>query len=251
MVFTKEAIEKILAVQEEGNEKKIESLLNLYNEDANAMKLNRDDLKNEKKILQEKLAELTEQNAKGAEALATLQKQLEDNSPEAIQKAYEQKKVELENTYKGALAEKDKTLKMLEEQLTTAKESEHSLKCMQEFNREISSYEIETDGLDFVQNLILGTKCVNFFEKDLGNGLQLIDKDGKTIKSSLHAFFETPTGKKFLKNTSSGGGAGTVNQIPQGTVNPWKKETFNLTKQAQMKSENPELAKQMMAAAGF
>ena len=31
--------------------------------------------------------------------------------------------------------------------------------------------------------------------------------------------------------------------------NPWKKETFNLTEQARIIKENPELAKQLQAAA--
>jgi hypothetical protein len=33
-------------------------------------------------------------------------------------------------------------------------------------------------------------------------------------------------------------------------VNPWKKETLNLTEQARLLREDPELAKQMKAAAG-
>ena len=39
------------------------------------------------------------------------------------------------------------------------------------------------------------------------------------------------------------GGGGT------GQINPWKKETFNLTEQGRIIRENPELAKQMMAQA--
>lgn len=34
-----------------------------------------------------------------------------------------------------------------------------------------------------------------------------------------------------------------------GQINPWKKETFNLTEQGRLLRENPELAKQMMAQA--
>ncbi len=41
-------------------------------------------------------------------------------------------------------------------------------------------------------------------------------------------------------NTGGGGG---------GQINPWKKDTFNLTEQGRLIRENPELARQMMAQA--
>lgn len=50
-----------------------------------------------------------------------------------------------------------------------------------------------------------------------------------------------------LKQT---GGTPNAPQTPNGQVNPWLKDSFNLTKQAQILRENPDLAKQLMAAAG-
>ncbi len=251
MAFTKETLEPILAGAED-NEKKIEAIINLYNEDLNGLKLNRDDLKREKTLLEEKFKKLEEKSNKDAEDFAALQKQLEANSPDEIKKAYEQKQAELEGSYKGALTQKDDTIKDLTEKLNASKEKEHSLKCMQNFNEVLTKYDVEPTSRDDLFNLIFGLKCSNFSERDLGNGMQLIDKDGRTVESSVRTFFETPFGKKFLKNTSSGGGAGTsgqANQPPQS--NPWKKETLNLTEQARMLREQPELAKQMKAAAGL
>ena len=80
-IFTKEAVMKLLAGQEE-NEKKVEALFALYNEDLNGLKMNRDDFKTEKEALEKKLAEATSQNAKIAEDFAALQKQLESSSPD-------------------------------------------------------------------------------------------------------------------------------------------------------------------------
>lgn len=52
--------------------------------------------------------------------------------------------------------------------------------------------------------------------------------------------------EKFKDNGRSpnagGGGGG-------GQINPWKKETFNLTEQGRLLRENPELARQLMAQA--
>lgn len=49
--------------------------------------------------------------------------------------------------------------------------------------------------------------------------------------------------KESGRTPNSGGGGGSDQ------INPWKKETFNLTEQGRLLRENPELAKQMMAQA--
>ena len=215
MAFTKEDVEKILAGQEE-NDKKVESILSLYNDDLNGLKLNRDDIKKERDSFKAKVEELTVANAKGAEDYAALQKKLEANSQEEIKKAYEQKQTELEKSYQGAISERDEKLKKYEDQLAVALSNERYLKCVQEFNRASANFDIEPSGRDFILSSIVGSKGENFSERDLGSGLQLIDKNGKTIEGSLRAFFETDVGKKFLRNGSSGGGAqgGTT---PKGT----------------------------------
>lgn len=49
--------------------------------------------------------------------------------------------------------------------------------------------------------------------------------------------------KESGRTPNSGGGGGS------GQINPWKKETFNLTEQGRLLRDNPELARQMMAQA--
>ena len=252
MVFTKEAVEQILAVQDDGIEKKVESLLSLYNEDATAMKLNRDDLKKEKQALQTKVEELTSQNAKVAEDFAALQKQLEANSPDEIKKAFETKQADLENSYKGVLTEKENTIKKLTEELAQSKQSEHSLLCMQAFNKATEKYDIEPSSREYLFGSVFGQNGCNFSVRNFGEGDQLLDKDGQTVDIALRKFLDTDFGKKFIKNLSSGGGAGSGNQGGnQSLTNPFKKETFNLTEQARLMREQPELYKQMKAAAGL
>ncbi len=248
MAFTKENVLNILAGQDE-NEKKVEAILNLYNDDVNGLKLNREDIKKERDSYKALCDELKATNAKSAEDFAELQKKLEANSPEEIKKAYEQKQAELERSYQGAITERDTKLKDVEEKLAAAQANERYLKCVQEFNKAAVNFDIEPSGRDFILSSIVGMKGENFSERDLGSGLQLIDKDGKTVEGKMRAFFETDVGKKFLRNTSTGGGASSAPNSTQ-TVNPFKKETFNLTAQAQLLQENPELYKQMKAAAG-
>lgn len=61
----------------------------------------------------------------------------------------------------------------------------------------------------------------------------------KALKDAVEAKFKAGGG-----NPDKGNGGG------GGDVNPWKKETLNLTKQAEIMRTNPELAKTLMAAAG-
>ena len=86
-IFTKEAVEKILAGQEEVGQK-VDALFSLYNEDLNGLKMNRDDLKKEKEAAEAKVAELTATNAKSAEDFAKLQKQLEARNLLVIMEQY-------------------------------------------------------------------------------------------------------------------------------------------------------------------
>ena len=251
-IFTKEAVEKILAGSEEVGQK-VESLFNLYNEDLNGLKMNRDDFKTEKEKAEAKLAELNATIAKNAEDYAKLQKQLESNSPDEIKKVYEQKQSELEGTYKNVLEQKDVSIKDLTEKLAVAQKNEHKLKCLQDFNEATADMDIEPTGREFMFAAIYGQDGVNFSERDLGNGLQLINKDGQTGKSAAKAFVNTDLGKKFIRNLSSGGGAGTGSGSAGNppVVNPWKKETLNLTEQARLLRDQPEIARQMKAAAGL
>ena len=248
-IFTKEAVEKILAGQEEVGAK-VDALFSLYNEDLNGLKINRDDLKKEKEAAEAKVSELSAINAKSAEDFAQLQKQLEANSPDEIKKAYEQKQSELEGTYKNVLAEKDGSIRELTEKLALAQKNEHSLKCVQDFNKATEGFDIEPSSRDFLFNAIYGQDGINFSERDLGSGMQLINKDGQTGEGAVRQFLNTDFGKKFLKNLSSGGGAGT-GAAGSPVVNPFKKESLNLTEQARLLKEQPDLYRQMRAAAGL
>lgn len=255
-IFTKEAVMRILAGQEE-DAQKVDALFGLYNEDLNGLKMNRDDLKAEKEKAEKKAAELEATNAKIAEDFAGLQKQLEASSPDEIkkacEKAYEQKQAELESSYKGVLTEKDTAIKTLTENLEKAQRNEHYLKCMQDFNKATEGYDIEPSGRDYLFEAIYGHDGSKFVERDLGEGMKLYNSDGQTGLAASKAFFNTDFGKKWIRNISSGGGAGSGNSgaPKQDIKNPFKKETFSLSEQGKLLRENPELYKQMKAAAGL
>ena len=254
-IFTKEAVMKILAGQEEDGQK-VDALFALYNEDLNGLKMNRDDFKAEKEKVEGKLADALAENAKIAEDFAGLQKQLESSSPDEIkkacEKAYEQKQSELESSYRGLLEKKDTTIKELTENLEKSQKTEHYLKCIQDFNKAAEGYDIEPTGRDFLFEAIYGQDGTKFIERDLGEGMKLYNADGQTGVAAAKAFFNTDLGKKFIRNVSSGGsaGAGTGGAGNQPIVNPFKKETLNLGEQARLLREDPEQYKLLKAAAG-
>lgn len=70
--------------------------------------------------------------------------------------------------------------------------------------------------------------------------LKVADYVKGLIKSAEHLFDPSA-------GTGAGGGKG---KQDTGGVNPWKKETFNLTLQGKINRENPEEAKRLKAAAG-
>lgn len=79
-----------------------------------------------------------------------------------------------------------------------------------------------------------------------------VTDDGKVegVKEALEALL---TAKPWLKKATGSGqvGSGTNPPGAGGTeVNPWKKDTFNLTQQAKILKENPALAARFKAEAG-
>jgi hypothetical protein len=66
------------------------------------------------------------------------------------------------------------------------------------------------------------------------------------LESIWQQYLEKAVEAKFKdsgRSPNQGGGGGT------GQINPWKKETFNLTEQGRLLRDNPELAKQLQAQA--
>ena len=72
------------------------------------------------------------------------------------------------------------------------------------------------------------------------------------ISDYLNTLKEQPRYQNQFKANGANGSGSTPSQGAggSGTVNPWKKETFNLTAQGRMMRENPTMAASMKAAAG-
>ena len=79
----------------------------------------------------------------------------------------------------------------------------------------------------------------------------LVAKDAETTYTNIDTFksnFDLAV-QKAVEERFKGGGreVNLSNSNTSSTINPWKKETFNLSAQGKMLKENPELAKSLMA----
>lgn len=81
----------------------------------------------------------------------------------------------------------------------------------------------------------------------------IVTIDNLPVADKIKAWAGTDEGKYFVAAPANGGGGGGNNQPGSGNNakdNPWSKEGFNLTKQAEMLKNDPEKAAQLKAAAG-
>ena len=110
---------------------------------------------------------------------------------------------------------------------------------MENMKKEALKKELTNKALKIATEKGLPTDLVDYF---IGQDEETTNKNLETLEKVFTNKLET-TVKERLKDNSytppSGG---------DGVTNPWSKEHFNLTKQAQILKENPELAAQLKSA---
>ena len=255
MAIEKDKLMELLN-SEDAAEKKADSLLEMFNSDVEAqltaIKLNREQIKEEKKQEMAKKQALAEQLETIKEENAKLTKQLADASPEAVQQIWEKKLQDAANVYEKKALEMQEVNDAQKTRIQELETIQLIHECEQEFNKAIVGKNIAPDALQDFKDYVLGFECCKFSRKPYGEGKTILaTNDGLTIKQVTENACNSTFGKNCMLNDSFGGGAEGGAKTIQVANNPWKKETFNLTKQAQIKSENPEMAKQLMSAAGF
>lgn len=151
------------------------------------------------------------------------------------------------------IKERDKQLKELAEKAKGNDELTKQIKELQDANEAAKKdYEAKIKDLAItsaIQSKLTDTKypelLVTKFDRSklsvAANGTVLgIDEQLKTIKEQYKDLFVPPV---------TGRDANNKEKPSSGQKNPWSKEHFNLTEQGRILRENPELAKQLRAAA--
>ena len=202
-----------------GNEnglQKTEQLQDKGQEETKQKEVNTFDEEKLEKLIQAKVDRLT---ARLGKEKAELQKEVDKLKREKLSDE-EIKQLEISEKEK-ALAERERALLDKENRLYAIK----AIKAAQLDDGSDKSLEL----VDFV----------------MSDDTETIDKRVKAFGDLVRKFVTAEVDKKFKSNgrtpnTGSSGG---------GNNNPFSKESFNLTEQMRILSENPELAKQLQAAA--
>jgi hypothetical protein len=156
------------------------------------------------------------------------------------------------NFTKGLETWKEKTLpQLLEEEIkkrypeeTEEQRELRELKSqIEQIKKEKERESLRAKAKDFAIENKLPSSLVDFF---IGSDDETTTNNLQTLEKVWNEALKTAVGETFKANgREPHKGTQPMNNI----VNPWKKETFNLTKQAQILKENPELAKTLQSQA--
>jgi len=237
-------VKKILENAETPLEDKVKLLTGLYDSASRGIAQNRDALLDEKKKLEKKIADL-EGKATAAEAK---QKELSDelakNSPEEHKKYYDSQLAEqnarFQSEIKSVTEERDK---FRESHFTRLRDD-----AINAGTKEIAFMDGLKDG--YVALVMARNK---FEPKEIDGKTVFLNQTNETIEQVMHKFALTQEGKAFIKNLNNGGGSPGSQNTPAPkppTGNPWAKDSFNLTRQAEITKENPTMAATLKAQAG-
>lgn len=146
---------------------------------------------------------------------------------------------QLDNLKKSKLT--DEEIKQLELKTKEDEIAEREKALAEKENRLYAIKAIKTAGLDDGSD-----KSLELVDFVLSDNTEDIDAKIKTFSELMKKFVQSEVDKTFKENgrNPGKGKTGTNN-------NPYAKETFNLTEQMRLESENPELAKSLSIAAGI
>jgi len=252
MAISKEELEEILNGEGDVGTK-TESILAKFNADfdnqLNAIKVNKEEIKKEKQEVQAKLKAAEGQISTLESDNKKLQEQLKANSPEESAKIFEQKLQEAANAHAQKELEMTNSLKEKEAKIEKLERNALRLECMKEFNKAIAGKNIDPDAYDDLADRVLGLECSKFAYRPIGDNKEILATvDGLTIDAATKAVLETNFGKRCVTVKSTGGNAEGGVKTFVTADNPFI--TGNLTKQMELARKDPEMYKALKAQAG-
>lgn len=173
-----------------------------------------------------------------AEEVKKLAQSIADKATAGLGKENEKLKKELDKLKKQNLTAEQ--LKKVEAEEKEALLAERERKVIMAENKLYAIEELKEIGLDDGSKNSLG-----LIDIVMDENREAIKEKIRTVNSIIKAKVKAEVEKVFKENSNAPGKAsGGV-----GTVNPYAKETFNLTEQMRLEIEKPEYAKQLRALA--
>lgn len=253
MAIEKQQILELMNGQDEVDAK-AENLLKLIGEDfasqMNAVLMNKEQIIVEKReeVAKRRALETELENFKKKEL--ELQEQLKKSSPDEVRKVYEAQLTDAASVYEKEASKLNATIEAQKERITMLESYQRKLECMKVFNKAVSDKNIAADSLQDFADYVLGIDCSKFDHRPIGDGKTVLaTKDGITIEAAVKAALETSFGKRCVVTNTTGGGAGGGSPVSEVSTNPFAKDTFNLTLQAELYNKDPALAEKLRKAA--
>ena len=173
----------------------------------------------------------------------------EDELKAQIQAETDRKVTKALETAKAKWLEEEQAKVKQAEELAKLSEKERLAKELEiqrnEFEAEKSKFQRERLTLQTEKDLINKNLPPEFAELLVSENAEKTLEKINMFEASWQAAIERAIDEKVKGRTPKGS---TNDQV--GETNPWKKETFNLTKQGEIIMSNPSLAEQMKRAAG-
>jgi hypothetical protein len=244
MAFDDEFLKGILSDAEKSEADKISLIMGEHKAFNAALLRKRDELLEKEIKLKDELRTAKEQAEEAGARIAEMAEQVKKNVPEEKLKILE--------------AEKNRAI----QELQTAKESlEARNKDLETSHRKRifnDAYEDAIKGHDFKdeksrKNFRREIEELYQFEyTEIDGEPRFFTKDSKDIATIVNEYAVSKDGQYYLKNAATGGGASGAGAPPASAmnVNPWAKDTLNLTQQGQILKENPDRAALLKAQAG-
>jgi hypothetical protein len=189
----------------ENADERVEKILKEYEADVTGLKVNRDEVLNEKKSLEEKYRQMES----GSEALQASIKELEDkiksSGNDATKQVYEVEKKKLQEMYSAQLSEKEARITKLDAENKSLYEKQYDYQLRTEFMRAIEGFSVNPKTLnDFMDLFLLRNK---FKKVDLDGEERLLNDKFRNMKDAVSDYLTTDAGKAFLLQNNTGGGA--------------------------------------------
>jgi len=173
----------------------------------------------------------------------------EDEVKAQVQAETDRKVTKALETAKAKWLEEEQAKLKQAEELAKLSEKERLAKELEiqrnEFEQEKSKFQRERLTLQTEKDLISKDMPAEFAPFVVADTAEQTLININTLQASWQAAIEKAIDDKVKGRTPSGNP-----QQQAGEVNPWKKETFNLTKQGEIIMSNPSVAEQMKRAAG-
>lgn len=216
---------------------KVNAIMTEYTVDVNGLKTNKQDILNEKEVLEKKLKALETEKSGFDTKIKDLEDKIKAAGNDDTKKYYETELKRLADEH----ADK---LKALQDERDTATATAALYIANDEFATATKDLTLVPELKDDLRDVLYAR---NRFEvKTIDGEKKYLNAESRTVRDVLETYLKTEAGKKYVLNGSSGSGASGSRGTGAVPTKPWK--DMSLGEQTKLMRSNPDLARQLQNA---